>query len=154
MARPLRGGSGRSSKGAGQENEAPVAKRREKRTKPRWPSGEGKGVGVSFTRPSQVAGLRVIEREVWCGSGVCGWLERELERSLVGCLGDARRESRSYRVSERRGPRPRATRAIGACTCRHELRAPTPEGVWRRGRAEGRRAQGSRNSRFLFIGFV
>ena len=138
MARPLRGGSGRSSKGGGAENGAPVAKRRAKRIESFQGSvvcGQG-GWRESFRRESfwadQVAGLgefaRGVSRES-CSLGGCG--ERELFSGTVERVtelhgGESARESRGERsrVLERRGSEPRATRTSDACTCRHELRAP------------------------------
>ena len=73
-------------------------------------------------------------------------MSRLLEREFLHGAGE--------RVCWRRGFEPRATRASETCTCRHELRAPrrrdTRGAVTLRGDTE----KGSRNSHFLFIGFV
>ena len=60
-------------KGKG-ELQAAVAKLREKESEARWPNGEGKGLGVSFPRPSQVAGLRAFQTEFF---GRSRWEARE-----------------------------------------------------------------------------
>ena len=90
-----------------------------------------------------------------CGESCSRGLWRELRSCMVDRVLGSRvvnRVAEESRVGEAR------VRAPSDASHRRVLvqaRAPcpTPEGLSRSGRAEGRRAQGSRDSHFLFIGF-
>ena len=153
MARPLRGGSGRSSKGGGVENGAPVAKRRAKR------------IEREFSWADQVAGLREFirgvsrERVVLGGCGERESCSRGLWRESRSCLVERVLESRvvnraaeESRVVETRvrTPSDASQRRVHVQT---RAQCPTPEGLEERSRKGTTRLREVATS-FLFIGFV
>ena len=136
--------------------QAPVAKRRAKR------------IEREFSWADQVAGLGEFAWGLWresrrrwlAGEKRVGlWREgsRVVERERVGLYGEffgvvdrVAEESRDWeaRVRTWSDASQRDVHVQARAQC------PMPEGLSRSGHAEGRRAQGSRNPLFLFIGFV